>query len=567
MVKHASSEAAAPPSEVAAAAAVTQSPAGGKQQGLHATWEAPPDAGASTCVSGSEGSVPTGSQQQQPQKQQEEQSMQHSAHNTEIQPESSRSPDSEAPIQNRQKQQPEHVQQQSGLSLHVAALPPCPTAALRGASSDSSSCSLPPAPTASEGTSCVAAAQGRRGISSSSSCCSSSSIGGELRGLINALAAAEDTSAGGGELQQLLQQLLAERDLYKAAFGAAKEELKELECRQQHLTQALKHSEHQRRHDSMQQQLEAAAVAGASAASPPCPSSEAEGAERRWNPDSDSSNSNGSSMPRQQQQQEAFRDASGAPPNSSGSRADGQYAWLHQLQACVASGTYPLPDLLQKSVEQQQQLIRLAEGLQQERESYVEAVACLHSQLREAREDVSLYLSAHATHAADLTAESDEAFRAADLWLQYALRLGTSSKYWGLGALLHVQEAAAAAATTAGRLETPAVARPCRSAQAEAEAAAAAGAAAAAALANAFDPPSGVSVALAAAASVFGMQDDALADEEDPAAAAGGASAAAAAELERLWWGQPSDVFVERQQLLRQHKQRERNSRVLWFLE
>ncbi|OEH77068.1 hypothetical protein cyc_02501 [Cyclospora cayetanensis] len=494
MVKHASSEAAAPPSEVAAAAAVTQSPAGGKQQGLHATWEAPPDAGASTCVSGSEGSVPTGSQQQQPQKQQEEQSMQHSAHNTEIQPESSRSPDSEAPIQNRQKQQPEHVQQQSGLSLHVAALPPCPTAALRGASSDSSSCSLPPAPTASEGTS------------------------------------SEDTSAGGGELQQLLQQLLAERDLYKAAFGAAKEELKELECRQQHLTQALKHSEHQRRHDSMQQQLEAAAVAGASAASPPCPSSEAEGAERR-----------------------------GAPPNSSGSRADGQYAWLHQLQACVASGTYPLPDLLQKSVEQQQQLIRLAEGLQQERESYVEAVACLHSQLREAREDVSLYLSAHATHAADLTAESDEAFRAADLWLQYALRLGTSSKYWGLGALLHVQEAAAAAATTAGRLETPAVARPCRSAQAEAEAAAAAGAAAAAALANAFDPPSGVSVALAAAASVFGMQDDALADEEDPAAAAGGASAAAAAELERLWWGQPSDVFVERQQLLRQHKQRERN--------
>lgn len=80
------------------------------------------------------------------------------------------------------------------------------------------------------------------------------------------------------------------------------------------------------------------------------------------------------------QQQQQHVDSNGNPASSTCSSAEGPYNWLHQLHACVASGTYPRPELLQKSVEQQQQLIRLAEGLQQERESYVEAVACLHSQ-------------------------------------------------------------------------------------------------------------------------------------------------------------------------------------------
>lgn len=194
---------------------------------------------------------------------------------------------------------------------------------------------------------------------------------------------------------------------------------------------------------------------------------------------------------------------------------------------------------------------------------------CLHfycvllfRRLREAREDVSLYMTAHATHAADLTAESDEALRAADLWLQHSLRIGTKCKYWGLGSVVHSQEAAAASA--ARRCSTPVARACCNSIQAEAAAAAAA------ALVTAAEPLPGVSVALAAAASVFGVEGDSMGDGAastgTPTVAVGGATTATG-ELERLWWAQNSDAFVERQQLQLQHRQRERNNRLLWFLE
>lgn len=142
--------------------------------------------------------------------------------------------------------------------------------------------------------------------------------------------------------------------------------LQDLECRQQQLTQALQQSEHERRQERMEQQLAAAAAADRQ-------SGEASGPHEtglQWN-----GSSSTSSVAQQQ-----LSDSNGNPASSTCSSAEGPYNWLHQLHACIASGTYPRPELLQKSVEQQQQLMRLAEGLQQERESYVEAVACLHSQ-------------------------------------------------------------------------------------------------------------------------------------------------------------------------------------------
>lgn len=173
-------------------------------------------------------------------------------------------------------------------------------------------------------------------------------------------------------------------------------------------------------------------------------------------------------------------------------------------------------------------------------------------------------MSAHATHAADLTAESDEALRAADLWLQNSLRVSTKCKFWGLGTVLHSQEAAAASAAEAST--TLAAVRACSSdIQPDTYAAAAA-----AALANAAEPMPGVSVALAAAASVFSVQDDIEGDEEGSAGAVTvgpGVPSVATAELERLWWGQTGNALVERQQLRSQNRRRERNNRVLWFLE
>lgn len=141
--------------------------------------------------------------------------------------------------------------------------------------------------------------------------------------------------------------------------------LQDLECRQQQLTQALQHSEWERLQERMQQQQQ---QLEASTAQP--------GADDTVSPQDLTSQWNSSSSGTVQQVVES----SGVPPSSSCSSAEGPYTWLQQLHACVAAGTYPRLDLLHKSIEQQQQLIRLAEGLQQERESYVEAVACLHSQ-------------------------------------------------------------------------------------------------------------------------------------------------------------------------------------------
>ena len=231
------SDASIPSGPAAAAALPTALPAatdagaaavGGKRQPLAATWEATPDAAASTCVSGSEGSLPSSNQQQQQQPQQKLQSdVQSPVHCTEAQSDrltASGSGDTAMPQSEQQPQQQQqqqlHAQHPGGLALHVASVKRS-----QGNRSDGSvECGAPSAPLTSDAISSVAAQQLQRG-SSGSSCCSSTSIGGELRGLINALASV-DSAAGSGELQQLLQQLLAERDLYKAAFGAAKEELK-----------------------------------------------------------------------------------------------------------------------------------------------------------------------------------------------------------------------------------------------------------------------------------------------------------------------------------------------------
>ncbi|KAL8271994.1 hypothetical protein Esti_004118 [Eimeria stiedai] len=599
-----------------AAAAATAGAAAARPQRSDVHW----DAAASTCVSGSEGSLPHSVRhQQQEERVQQQQSRQRQAEGPPMEASNSESSDMHSlspsnPIDQRPHPYLQHEQQQRQQ--------PSPMMAAGGAArfqtarsqagSDSSDCGEKTLPTEAAATAAafVPVAQIHRGRSSSSSC-SSMSIGAELKGLIAALGVTD--TAGSNELQQQLQQLLAERDLYKAAFGAAKEELKassdnntnssntshsntsssnsgsnsramaaaaapairivaaaaagaiaataraaiaagepglaslcNLECRQQQLTQALQTFEQERVQERMQQQQQLEVEEEASSSVP------------EDSPLHRKASRSSSSMLLHPVDANALSLANNC------NAAEGPYTWLQQLHACVASGTYPRADLLQKSVEQQQQLIRLAEGLQQERESYVEAVACLHSQLREAREDVSLYMSAHATHAADLTAESDEALRAADLWLQHSLRVGTQGKFWGLGSVIHSQEAAAANAARRG--STPAVrATSSSSSSMQSEAAAAA---AAAALASAEEPPPGVAVAVAAAACVFGLQDESSGDD---ACSSGTATAApgvsSTAELERLWWGRSSAALLERQQLQMQHRQREKNNRLLWFLE
>lgn len=203
---------------------------------LDENWEPALDAGASTCVSGSEGSLPRSSQevnqkashQQQPVKQQLSQDLRKTEpqRDTEMSSKGVAVPCSdEFTVYQSSRPTQQHFQQQNCLILEqssAAVNTPRYAHAHAPRSSDTGDCgdSLPVAASST----LVVAPQVQKG-SRSSSFCNSSSIGGELKGLVMALSAS-DTAAGSDELQHLLQQLLAERDLYKAAFGAAKEELK-----------------------------------------------------------------------------------------------------------------------------------------------------------------------------------------------------------------------------------------------------------------------------------------------------------------------------------------------------
>lgn len=74
---------------------------------------------------------------------------------------------------------------------------------------------------------------------------------------------------------------------------------------------------------------------------------------------------------------------SGGAIAEGGSLGDGgeeAFLWLSRLQQCVDAGEFPGQHLLGRAVEQQQQVLRLVQGLQRERDDYVEAVASLHSQ-------------------------------------------------------------------------------------------------------------------------------------------------------------------------------------------
>ncbi|KAL8455837.1 hypothetical protein Emag_000411 [Eimeria magna] len=215
--KAAALSAAAPPAAAAAA----------RPQRSDVHW----DAAASTCVSGSEGSLPHSVRNQQQEKRvQQQQSRQRQSEGPLMEASNSEGSDMHSmsppnPIDQSPQPYLQHEQQQQSSALVAAGGSARFQAARSQAGSDSSDSGQksPPTDAATSAAALVPVAQIRRGKSSSSSC-SSMSIGAELKGLIAALGATD--TAGSNELQQQLQQLLAERDLYKAAFGAAKEELK-----------------------------------------------------------------------------------------------------------------------------------------------------------------------------------------------------------------------------------------------------------------------------------------------------------------------------------------------------
>ncbi|KEP66621.1 UNVERIFIED_CONTAM: hypothetical protein HHA_268430 [Hammondia hammondi] len=117
------------------------------------------------------------------------------------------------------------------------------------------------------------------------------------------------------------------------------------------------------------------------------------------------------------------------------------YFWLHKLSASISSGEYPSVELLVRGVEEQQQLIRVAQTMEEEREQYVDAVANLHAELRSVRDEACIYLLAHQQQATDLQQEADDAHAAADFWLESHLRFMRKWQRIGYGALIYLPSA------------------------------------------------------------------------------------------------------------------------------
>ncbi|KYF47188.1 hypothetical protein TGPRC2_268430 [Toxoplasma gondii TgCatPRC2] len=117
------------------------------------------------------------------------------------------------------------------------------------------------------------------------------------------------------------------------------------------------------------------------------------------------------------------------------------YFWLHKLSASISSGEYPSVELLVRGVEEQQQLIRVAQTMEEEREQYVDAVANLHAELRSVRDEACIYLLAHQQQATDLQQEADDAHAAADFWLENHLRFMRKWQRIGYGALIYLPSA------------------------------------------------------------------------------------------------------------------------------
>ncbi|PFH34465.1 hypothetical protein BESB_064960 [Besnoitia besnoiti] len=114
------------------------------------------------------------------------------------------------------------------------------------------------------------------------------------------------------------------------------------------------------------------------------------------------------------------------------------YSWLQKLANSISAGEYPSVELLVRGAEEQQQLVRVAQAMEEEREQYVDAVANLHSELRSVRDEACIYLLAHQQQAADLQQEADEAHGAADFWLETHLRWMKKWQRMGYGAFLYL---------------------------------------------------------------------------------------------------------------------------------
>ncbi|CBZ53998.1 conserved hypothetical protein [Neospora caninum Liverpool] len=117
------------------------------------------------------------------------------------------------------------------------------------------------------------------------------------------------------------------------------------------------------------------------------------------------------------------------------------YFWLQKLSTSISAGEYPSVELLVRGVEEQQQLMRVAQTMEEEREQYVDAVANLHAELRSVRDEACIYLLAHQQQATDLQQEADDAHAAADFWLQSHLRFMRKWQQIGYGALIYLPAA------------------------------------------------------------------------------------------------------------------------------
>ncbi|PHJ14695.1 hypothetical protein CSUI_011495, partial [Cystoisospora suis] len=114
------------------------------------------------------------------------------------------------------------------------------------------------------------------------------------------------------------------------------------------------------------------------------------------------------------------------------------YIWLQKLASEVRKGVYPSLEVLLRGIEEQEQLLRVAQTMEEEREQYIDAVANLHAELRSVRDEACIYLLAHQQQAADLQQEADEVHAVADLWFQAYLRQMRNWQHTGYGSLLHL---------------------------------------------------------------------------------------------------------------------------------
>lgn len=88
----------------------------------------------------------------------------------------------------------------------------------------------------------------------------------------------------------------------------------------------------------------------------------------------------GRAFPRQAREEGAEDNRAEASPVKPRRSIVDSYIWLERLAAGVRKGVYPSSEVLLRGIEEQEQLLRVAQTMEEEREQYIDAVANLHAE-------------------------------------------------------------------------------------------------------------------------------------------------------------------------------------------